>query len=943
MKEKKLAKTVRILCAGGLLVAGFNSTVAYAEEVQKVEILGSSIKRIAKEGALPVQTLSNAEIQKTGAKTVEDLIQNLPAMQGFTASSSSVNGGGGGVQTASVHGIGEGYTLVLLNGRRLAPYGSGSAVNLASIPMSAVERVEVLTDGASALYGSDAIAGVVNFVLKKNQTDAVIEANYNGTTTGGGKSYNASISKGFGNLEENGYNILLSYAHDELKELNASQRDYARTGLAKFKDGDQLYSMYQGAVNTSPASVTMNFKDGSKPFRFSPNYAKNKVCGPNTFLVKNSGDESCWFDYSGTVQLQPSSKRDSFFSALNYKLNDDTNLFAEAVLSKFVMHARFAPPAQAIAMDLNSNLYKNNVLPYLTQYNIDPANVKKATMQMRFVDAGGRAYDYTSEAKHLAMGVNGNVKGYDYTLSYVHSENKLTSDYAGGFMSKNKYNALLQAGAFDPFGPAGSSKAVLAPAVLHELEGYSNVKLDTVSARVSGEMFKLPGGVAQFGTGADWTKQTYVYVASSIAQGPNPQQPNFTDTPFGGAPGALPADSSRKNWGGFGEFLLPVMKNLDVTASVRYDSYTAVTNQTVFDLDSKLIGSAVQGNPASKTTYKIAASYRPVDALMLRGSYGTGFKVAPMQSIAKPQSLAGVTSGSYPCPVSSPDPRAVDCKGTTQYDLLSGGNPLTGDNGLKPEKSTQYTLGFRIEPARSLSLGFDLWMVKIKDQIVDLPETEPFNNPARYQGLFKTVYDAGQGQNILATLLPTFNLGESYNKGIDWDHSFRSKTGFGDISVNWTGTYMLNSDFVLPGKPWESSVGRFDSYNNVVFRLITRLATTWKQSDQFSHTLAMNYKSGYHDMGQSADDGTVRKVNADGTLGEFVDMKRDVSPYITFDWQTQYQLNKALSLTAGVKNMFNTDPPFSVRTAGGGNQIGYDARYASALGRQIYVTGKYRF
>jgi iron complex outermembrane receptor protein len=96
-------------------------------------------------------------------------------------------------------------------------------------------------------------------------------------------------------------------------------------------------------------------------------------------------------------------------------------------------------------------------------------------------------------------------------------------------------------------------------------------------------------------------------------------------------------------------------------------------------------------------------------------------------------------------------------------------------------------------------------------------------------------------------------------------------------------------------------------------------------------------------MEQSADDGTVRKVNADGTLGAFVDMKRDVSPYITFDWQTQYQLNKALSLTAGVKNMFNTDPPFSARTAGGGNQVGYDARYASALGRQIYVTGKYRF
>ncbi|WP_374517656.1 TonB-dependent receptor domain-containing protein [Undibacterium squillarum] len=937
MIEKKLAKTVRVLCASGLLVTGMTSAVAYAEEVQKVEILGSSIKRIAKEGALPVQTLSNAEIQKSGAKTVEDLIQNLPAMQGFTASSSSVNGSGGGVQTASVHGIGESYTLVLLNGRRMAPYGSGSAVNLASIPMSAVERVEVLTDGASALYGSDAIAGVVNFVLKKNQTDAVIDATYNGTTQSGGQSYNASISKGFGNLEENGYNVLVSYSHDEVKELNASQREFGKTGLAKFMHNGKLHSMYQGAINTSPASVGLDLKNGGY-FEFSPNYARDKKCGPNTFLVKDASTESCWFDYAGTVMLQPSSKRDSFFGSLNYKINEDTTLFAEAVASRYNMKARYAPAAQFIGMDINGDLYKNNVLPYLGQYNLKPEDIADAGMNMRFVDAGGRTRNYIADSRHFAIGINGSFRNIDYTVSYVHSENKNTSEYAGGFMSKVRYNALLAAKAFDPFAAAGSSAAILAPAVLHETEDVTKVKLDTISVRGSGELFKVNAGAVQFGAGADFSRQTYVYAPSAIHQGKNPQQPNFADSPLGDSAGALPADASRKNWGTFGELFIPVLKNLDITTSARYDSYSAVTNNSVFDTTKKLIGTAEQGEAQSKATYKIGASYRPVDALMLRGSYATGFKVAPMTSIANPVSYAGVTSGAYPCPVQAPDPRAQYCKGKTQYDLLSGGNALTGANALKPEKSTQYTLGFRVEPTSSLSLGMDLWMVKIKDQLADLPETMVFGDPGRYSSLIQVIDDQNSGRKKIAVLLPTQNLAESYNKGLDWDHSYKAKTGIGEVSVNWTGTYMLNSDYALPGKGIESSVGRFDSYNNVVFRIISRLATTWKQNAQFSHTLAMNYKSGYHDMKN-----WVKEMNPDGTYGNDVEVERDVSPFITFDWQTRYQLNKALTLTAGVKNMFNVDPPFSIRTQGGGNQIGFDARYASALGRQIYVTGNYRF
>jgi iron complex outermembrane receptor protein len=150
-------------------------------------------------------------------------------MQGFSVAADSVGGGGGGVTTASIHDIGAAYTLVLLNGRRVAPSNSGTTIDLNSIPLSAIERVEVLTDGASALYGADAIAGVVNFILKKGASPWEVNAKYNSPEKSGGKSNSISISKGFGDYEDDGYSVFVSASHDQQKQLKASQRSFAST------------------------------------------------------------------------------------------------------------------------------------------------------------------------------------------------------------------------------------------------------------------------------------------------------------------------------------------------------------------------------------------------------------------------------------------------------------------------------------------------------------------------------------------------------------------------------------------------------------------------------------------------------------------------------------------------------------------------------------------
>jgi iron complex outermembrane receptor protein len=946
MVETVLSRSVRLICASGMLM-GMQAAIAQTEPeapIQRVEITGSSIKRITSEGALPVQTLSKQQIEQSGAKSVADLVATLPSMQGFTTSSMSVNGGGGGLQTASIHSIGEGYTLVLLNGRRLAPATSGSTVNLASIPLAAVERVEILTDGANTLYGSDAIAGVVNFILKKNQTDLVIDGSYNQAKSTSGSTSNVSVSKGWGNLDKDGFNVLLSAAHDESKAMYASERDFSKSGVLPFSHNGKNYSLYQLSSNSIPGNATVKYKDANgvpTSASFGPNFLETGKCnGPNLFNVGNR----CLFDYAATVQDTPALKRDSVFGSLNYKINDSTNFFMEALGSSFSNTAQYAPPAQGLGIPVGSALYKKSIVPYLARLGIDPNSVTTATMNLRLSDAGGRADEYKTDAKHLAFGVDGSFKNFDYRAAYTHSENTQKDTAAGGYMSLNAFDALVNSGQFDPFAPAGSSKQVLAPAVLHNMLNETKSKLDVLQASASTELFKMPAGTSQLAVGADYTKQKYSEAPDAFSQGQNKQQPDFTDAIVGGGAGALPIDASRKNYGAYGELLLPLMKKLDLTASTRYDHFSAVTNDKNFDTAGNLIAPGTQGETASKSTYKLALRWNPVDTLLIRGSYGTGFKAPTLTNIVKPL-VNGGSSQFHACPITSTsDPRYPLCNpGSSEYNLLTGGNASTGAGALKPEESKQATLGFRLEAVAGLSIGFDFWDVKLTNQIQTLSEDTVFGNPKVYDSLLRSYYDPIQKQNVLAAALTPFNLSSSHFQGIDWDHSYKTATPFGKLNVQWTGTYMSKAEQDTPGTGVEKNIGRFNSYSDVTFRWISKLTAALRTSDRYSHALTANYHSGYTDQVYTEDDSVVREVGADGSLGDYVAFTRRVSSYTTFDWQSKITFSKQFTLTAGIKNIADIKPPFTIRNAGGGNQSGYDGRYADALGRQFYLAGSAKF
>jgi iron complex outermembrane receptor protein len=276
------------------------------------------------------------------------------------------------------------------------------------------------------------------------------------------------------------------------------------------------------------------------------------------------------------------------------------------------------------------------------------------------------------------------------------------------------------------------------------------------------------------------------------------------------------------------------------------------------------------------------------------------------------------------------------------------GNPSTGADALKPETSKQASFGIRLEPMDALSLGVDFWDVRLKNQIQTLSQDMLFRTPALADRYASIYFDPIQKSKVLVMTQSPLNLASSRYRGIDLDATFRTATPIGKLTTNWSATYMLKAEKTVPeadgSLSTESSIARFDSYDDVTFRWISRLVFSLKSSEQWANSLTVNYKSGYADKEYVADDGRIRSVNDDGTLGGYVDMPgRKVKEYYTLDWQSKYLFNQNFSITGGIRNLLDKDPPLSIRDTGGGNQVGYDGRYTDPLGRTFYLTASYKF
>ena len=934
MVEKAISRSVRMICAGGMILGMHFAHAQEAQETQepmtRVQITGSSIKRIAAEASLPVQTFNQKDIQRSGVTSVTDFIQQLPVMQGFTVAADSVGGSGGGITTASIHDVGEAYTLVLLNGRRMAPATSGTTIDINSIPLAAVERIEVLTDGASALYGADAIAGVVNFILKKGVSPVTIEAKVTRPQHTGARGKSISIAKGFGDLETDGYTLFLSAYYQNEERLKGADRDFARTGIINFPDPKtgQNLQFFNGSSRSIPPNVTVRYVNAAganKTVNVNPYQKINNKCAP--LHVPAFDDGQCWYDYTSSVEISPEVKRGGVYASGEMKLGSSGwKAFTDIALNRSDVYATIAPYPAEFSLAASTPLFQKYVSPYLTAEQ--RAGVTGSTVKYRLLDMGGRAYDYASKTTHVVIGVDGNAAGWDINSAITLSRNMAPTNYVGGFPLADKFTAALAAGTIDPF-PYAAGEMPAAMVDKLKATGYSGnyskteIEMRGADVRASRELFSLPGGKAQLGVGADFRSTSYSEFGNPVVAHSeilfDDDQPAF--------------DYKRKNAGAFGELLMPIVTGLEATASLRYDSISKITDN--------LNGGSV-GNNQSATTYKVSTRWQPTRSMLFRAAYGTGFKAASMKEIAQPQTDFGVTGGLYDCPItaangfspSHPLFKYCDGKGRGQLEAFNGGNP-----NLKPEKSKQWSVGAVFEPTANFSARFDLWNVQIRDAVDSVSENLIANNPQKYINLYTTKFKASTGESDLAIIFAPINIGKLENRGLDYDFLYKMNLASARLTARLAGTHLLKSRYSTPGEDtWETSLGQFGSNDEVAFRNVIKTSLT-ADIGAFSHNLSANFRSHYKDKLQDAENCavTVGDVN-----GDCIDVQLDVPNYYTFDWQTVWRVQKGLELTGGVINLADKKPPLSLRNTGS-HQLGYDPRYASAIGRTFYLSASYKF
>jgi iron complex outermembrane recepter protein len=893
-------------------------------DIQEIVVTGTSIKGVGAETALPVTVLKAEDIARTGASSVEDLFRYVTASSssGSTVAATATGSQTGSIQTISLRGLGSSRTLILINGRRSAPYGGGSvgtagnSVDISSIPLAAIERVEILKDGASAIYGSDAIAGVVNFILRDDFQG--VDANvYGGAPTrdGGGTEQQGNFFGGIGDLKTDRYNVTLGLSFDHTQEILGSARSSFATRYSP-QFGNDVTSSF-----AFPANIAVFPTTPGKPTTINP-LAGN--CAPSINDINFPAQ--CRFDNSPYDSIQPDIKKGSGLLNAHYQLTDTTQLYAQVGFAQVDTTIQVQPvplssgnslvagnPYIAYLANLLATQYPNYHNPAVTgpfgAFLLPPTSPYYPTafaaangmaglplnLIYRDFANGVRVEDDTSDTTRAVGGWKGTLLGWDFDTAILYSEVKVKEDLKSGFPLYSKIMPILDGGDINPFGPT-TDPAALAAAKGAEFVGQdwnSKTSLTSLSGSANRPLFDLPGGPLSAAVGAEVRRETFVYDPSlSVQEGDIAGQ--------GG--NQLPEDRSRSVESAFVEVNIPILHMLDADAAVRYDHYQGV-------------GSTV--NP------KGSLKFQPWDWWLLRASAGSGFRAPSLTDLYAAQATSVTGNGTrdfIKCPTF--DPNNAAC--SAQFTTLTGGNP-----NLKPEKSTTFTLGTVFEPVKNLSLGFDSFWIFLKDEIAvgGVPLGTILQN-AQSETIFASLINRDANGNIISINTGNANQFRVNLSGLDIDLKYAFDIGnYGRISLLGSGTYYFKFASQNPNQSW---TGQIDKGLTTADGIISRWrdnATIVYDIGNWDASLTDHYQKGYHDS-NGAITGAIRKVGA----------------YNTLDGQLSYHLAKAWTITAGIINIGDTAPPYTNYGSSANNFIGgYDESYGDPRGRFIYGRVAFQF
>jgi len=879
-------------------------------EVEAVVVTGSLLRRTDTATPSPVTVQTTEQLKAQGITTISDAIRSLSADNSGSIPAAFGSGFAAGSTGVSLRGLSVNSTLVMIDGLRNANYpladdGQKAFVDLNSIPFNAVERIETLKDGASSLYGADAIGGVVNIIMKSNYQGMSADASYGTSQHGGGDQFRFTGDVGYGDLDTDKYNVYLDVEYQLDKRIKGDQRGfpYNTNDLTSIPGGQNNNPQTGGSTfygNVKPATITGNdlttglAVDGSvwQPLR---------TCASNAPLTEQFDEDGvsmgtyCAQNVANFADIQPKQERAAIYGRFTIKPTDNLEAYMSG---SFVQSKTSVNGTPTTLTSSTPNNLSNLVLPVwicsagadcataadrqLNPNNPFAASGQYALTKYRWSDIPATS-DYTNRMLRLVGGVKGAAADWNYQANLVIAHDSLESTLTG-FISYKQLMSDIQTGAYNFIDPTKNSQAVRS-ALSPDLAKTSTTDLDSINFQASRPVFSLPGGDAQLGLGGEFR-----YEATN--------DPALNPVNDAQGLGNARTEGNRTVASAFAELGMPITDKIEVNASGRYDHY-----------------SDFGGNFSPK----IGVKFTPIKTVALRGTISKGFR-APSFSEAGNSASQGFTTFSFKA-----DKYAAfrDSHGNNEYIKdYSLSSITTANPDLDPEKSTSYTLGAVWAPTRSFSISLDYYHIKKTDVIAQASA-----------GVALAAYYAGEAipagyivtpdaidpehptalPRVLSVSSPYINADSLVTSGLDLNVQ---ATFYLPADVKWTSnldaTTIFDYKYTQDGTTY-NYVGKEAPY------VLSSGAGTPKNRLSWTNTFergpihvtgVMSYVSGMREEDDSYTEGCL--------YGDAAFNCR-VKSFTTVDLTGAYDVNEKATVYADVMNLFDTGPMFNPANYAGVN------------------------
>jgi iron complex outermembrane receptor protein len=803
---------------------------------ERIEVTGSHIKRIDTEGASPVSTITRKDIEKTGYNSVADVLRDASSNSFGSAREASGSNAAGNAEV-DLRGLGSTNTLVLLNGQRMPTDAVTGAVDLNMVPLAAVERVEILKDGASAIYGSDALGGVVNIITKKDFQGTEINLGRTQPQMKGGARTDIGLVNGI-----NG---------EKLNMVNVFQ----------FRDNGVVYSRDRSwtSTNISTFGSPGSYKDSDQTtWKADPN------C-PSGSIKHTAQGDFCTFNTADYSTQLPALQQLSFLSETNYEMSSNLKWTVRVGGSRRKVNWSYAPAPGQFTIPAAS-------VPVLP----GPVAGKDLNVKYRLTDLGTRDSEVISYGGNALLGATLQLgKGWDLGLTATHNQIYTTDRGVNGYAIEDTLVSDIQNGSYNPFGTGNKGSLENARYIPSEV---TKSQIETVEAKTSGEIAQMPEGGLGLAVGVQAAYQKYLDHYDDLST---------KSLVFGNAGSNGAGDRSSE--AAYTEFSIPAAKGLELQAAARYDRYSD-------------FGDTI--NP------KLAAIYHFNKDLLVRASWGTGFRAPLMQELHAAKSDGNPTFIDHvACKAEQQAGGPTDSCLPQQYEVISNGN-----SGLKQETSNSFNAGSVYQATKDLSFGLDWFMTKTKNVVgIDYDDMTRAEAAGVNVNSFGVNVHRDATQHIdQAILAPLQNLSSQEVSGIDLSIGYalwRFK-----ISTDQSQLFYFKEEG-FPGAGLRDKLGE---NGRPKWRNTTSLG--------FSPVDHQNVSLTAITIG-----GQEKAVKENG----------NISHYTSLDAQYVWTLNVkgADEVSFGIKNLLNTTPPLD--DSNPTDQL--NVTLYDQLGRQFLATYKVKF